>query len=40
MSDEEKKMATEALVSVEKERPLTMRSTAGDASESGLIKFV
>jgi hypothetical protein len=40
MSEQEKKVATEALVSAEKERPITMRSTAGDGSESGLIKFV
>jgi sodium/potassium-transporting ATPase subunit alpha len=40
MSEAEKKLAADALMSVEKEKPLSMRSTAGDASESGLIKFV
>ena len=40
LSDEEKKYATEALIEAEKERPLADRNTAGDASESGLIKFI
>lgn len=40
LTEEEKKMATEALIEAELDQPLANRKTAGDASESGLIKFV
>ncbi len=33
-------MATEALIRAEENLPIKFRKTAGDASESGLIKFV
>ena len=33
-------MATEALLRAEQSQPIKFRKTAGDASESGLIKFV
>lgn len=32
-------MATEALIRAEQNLPIKFRKTAGDASESGLIKF-
>lgn len=32
-------MATEALIRAENNQPIKFRKTAGDASESGLIKF-
>ena len=40
LTDEEKQIATQALIEAEKDQPLANRRTAGDASESGLIKFV
>lgn len=40
LTEEEKRIATEALIEFEKDQPLTNRKTAGDASESGLIKFL
>ena len=40
LTDEEKKSATNALIEAENEQLITNRKTAGDASESGLIKFI
>lgn len=40
LTAEEKEVATKALVEAENEQPLSNRRTAGDASESGLIKFI
>lgn len=40
LTDEEKKEAKSELLEAERNRPIADRKTAGDASESGLIKFV
>jgi len=40
LSEEEKDEANEALMRTEAEMPISDRKTAGDASESGLVKFV
>lgn len=40
LTEAEKKEATEALLAAEEEQTIQNRKTAGDASESGLIKFV
>lgn len=40
LTAEEKSEASEALRNVENAKPMQMKKTAGDASESGLIKFV
>ena len=40
LTEEEKAEANEALMRTEAEMPIADRKTAGDASESGLIKFV
>jgi sodium/potassium-transporting ATPase subunit alpha len=40
IDDAEKKHAAEALIAAEKLLPIQMRKTEGDASESGLVKFV
>ena len=40
LTEDEKKEATEALLAAEEEQTIQNRKTAGDASESGLIKFV
>src|SRR5690606_9871912 len=40
ISEEDIKHATEALIAAEKLLPIQSRKTEGDASESGLIKFV
>lgn len=39
ITEEEKAEAIEALVKAERALPIQLRNTAGDASESGLIKF-
>jgi len=39
LSESQKQMATEALIRAENNLPIKFRKTAGDASESGLIKF-
>jgi sodium/potassium-transporting ATPase subunit alpha len=39
LTEAQKQMATEALVRAEQSQPIKFRKTAGDASESGLIKF-
>ncbi len=40
VKDEEKNHAIEALIQAEKKLPIQSRKTEGDASESGLIKFI
>lgn len=40
VNEEDKKHAIEALIQAEKSLPIQNRKTEGDASESGLIKFV
>ncbi len=40
LTEEEKKEAITELVEAEKKLPIQKRNTAGDASESGLVKFV
>ena len=40
LTDEEKKEAFDALVDIENNQPIANKKTVGDASESGLIKFV
>jgi len=39
LSESQKQLATEALIRAETNQPIKFRKTAGDASESGLIKF-
>lgn len=40
MTDEEKKTITDIIIAAEKELPYQYRKVQGDASETGLIKFV
>jgi len=40
LTEEEKAEANAALIAAEKEQPIQNRKTAGDASETGLIKFL
>jgi hypothetical protein len=39
LTDEEKKEASDALITAERNQSVLFRKTAGDASEAGLIKF-
>lgn len=39
ITEQEKDEAKKALIEAEKEMPLELRNTVGDASETGIIKF-